>query len=147
MWKKVSMSRIRSGRMLLVSNNTGCTFSTAEQHYQHVHTWLQHYNNRCTATKQIYVRVPASADSIALRHAAAEWRPCNNRYLLPARPTAAACGSQMGQTDKRTSDRYTDPTPHTMRAHSHTFNGPFPGLPRWAGTRKVKQIWILLKQR
>ena len=22
----------------------------------------------------------------------------------------------------------------------------FPGLPRWAGTRKVKPIWILLKQ-
>ena len=30
--------------------------------------------------------------------------------------------------------------------HIHTFNGPFPGLPRWAGTRKVKPIWILLKQ-
>ena len=28
----------------------------------------------------------------------------------------------------------------------HPFNGPFPGLPRWAGTRKVKPIWILLKQ-
>jgi len=30
--------------------------------------------------------------------------------------------------------------------HTHPFNGPFPGLPRWAGTRKVKQIWILPKQ-
>ena len=30
--------------------------------------------------------------------------------------------------------------------HTHPFNGPFPGLPRWASTRKVKQIWILLKQ-
>ena len=30
--------------------------------------------------------------------------------------------------------------------HTHPFNGPFPGLPRWAGTRKVKPIWILLKQ-
>jgi len=30
--------------------------------------------------------------------------------------------------------------------HIHPFNGPFPGLPRWAGTRKVKPIWILLKQ-
>ena len=26
------------------------------------------------------------------------------------------------------------------------FNGPCPGLPGWAGTRKVKPIWILLKQ-
>ena len=33
--------------------------------------------------------------------------------------------------------------PHT---HTPPFNGPFPGLPRWAGTRKVKPIWILLKQ-
>jgi len=30
--------------------------------------------------------------------------------------------------------------------HTHLFNGPFPGLPRWAGNRKVKQVWILLKQ-
>ena len=32
------------------------------------------------------------------------------------------------------------PGQHT---HTHPFNGP---LPRWAGTRKVKPIWILLKQ-
>jgi len=30
--------------------------------------------------------------------------------------------------------------------HTHPFNGPFPGLPRWASTREVKPIWILLKQ-
>jgi len=32
--------------------------------------------------------------------------------------------------------------------YTHTpFNGPFfPGLPGWAGTRKVKPIWIFLKQ-
>ena len=30
--------------------------------------------------------------------------------------------------------------------HTHPFNCFFPGLPRWAGTRKVKPIWILLKQ-
>jgi len=30
-------------------------------------------------------------------------------------------------------------------AHTHVY-GHFPGLPRWAGTRKVKPIWILLKQ-
>ena len=36
----------------------------------------------------------------------------------------------------------------SYHTHTHTlpFNGPFPGLPRWAGTRKVKLIWILLKQ-
>ena len=38
--------------------------------------------------------------------------------------------------------------PHRTQqlTHTHPFNGPFPGLPRWAGTRKVKPIWILLKQ-
>jgi len=30
--------------------------------------------------------------------------------------------------------------------HTHTFNGPVPGLPGSVGTRKVKSIWILLKQ-
>jgi len=30
-------------------------------------------------------------------------------------------------------------TPHT-HTHTHPFNDPFPGLPRWAGTRKVKPI-------
>ena len=34
----------------------------------------------------------------------------------------------------------------TLRHYTHPLNGPFPGLPRWAGTRKVKPIWILLKQ-
>jgi len=36
-----------------------------------------------------------------------------------------------------------------MGTHTHThtrLTAPFPGLPRWAGTRKVKPIWILLKQ-
>jgi len=37
---------------------------------------------------------------------------------------------------------------HTRaRTHTHTrLMALFPGLPRWAGTRKVKPIWILLKQ-
>ena len=30
--------------------------------------------------------------------------------------------------------------------YTHQFNGPFPGLPGWAGTRKVKPICILPKQ-
>jgi len=35
---------------------------------------------------------------------------------------------------------------HT-HTHTHTrLTAPFPGLPGWAGTRKVKPIWILLKQ-
>ena len=34
---------------------------------------------------------------------------------------------------------------HT-HAHARPFSGPFLVLPRWAGTGKVKPIWILLKQ-
>ena len=37
---------------------------------------------------------------------------------------------------------------HTIYTHTHThlFNSLCPGVPRWAGTRKVKSIWILQKQ-
>ena len=35
----------------------------------------------------------------------------------------------------------------TLSTHTHTrLTALCPGLPRWAGTRKVKSIWILLKQ-
>ena len=34
----------------------------------------------------------------------------------------------------------------TQYTHRHLFNSPFPRQPGWAGTRKVKPIWILLKQ-
>ena len=33
-----------------------------------------------------------------------------------------------------------------LKTRTHPFNGFFPGLPGRAGTRKVKPIWILLKQ-
>jgi len=36
---------------------------------------------------------------------------------------------------------------HIMTTHAHTrLTAVCPGLPGWAGTRKVKPIWILLKQ-
>ena len=35
---------------------------------------------------------------------------------------------------------------YTQQQQQHPFNGPFQGLPRWAGTRKAKPIWILQKQ-
>ena len=43
------------------------------------------------------------------------------------------------------------PPPILWADNTHPFNGPLsfvccPGLPGWAGTRKVKPIWILLKQ-
>ena len=39
------------------------------------------------------------------------------------------------------------PWGHDICDHTHThLTALCPGLPRWAGTRKVKPIWILLKQ-
>ena len=41
------------------------------------------------------------------------------------------------------------PLPLTVSCFTHThthLTALCPGLPRWAGTRKVKPIWILLKQ-
>ena len=38
-------------------------------------------------------------------------------------------------------------TDHITHTHTHTrLTALCPGLPRWAGTRKVKPIWILLEQ-
>jgi len=34
----------------------------------------------------------------------------------------------------------------TVDIQKHLCNGHFPGLPGWAGTRKVKPVWISLKQ-
>jgi len=37
--------------------------------------------------------------------------------------------------------------PYLSVTYTHTrLTALFPGLPGWAGTRKVKPIWILLKQ-
>ena len=47
-------------------------------------------------------------------------------------------------TGHRCHRRYTHTRTHT---HTHTrLTALCPGLPGWAGTRKVKPIWILLKQ-
>ena len=38
-------------------------------------------------------------------------------------------------------------SPGNQHTHTHTrLTALFPGLPRWASTRKVKTIWILPKQ-
>jgi len=54
----------------------------------------------------------------------------------------------MSASNAANTQHTTHNTQHTTHTHTHTrpFNGPFPGLPGWAGTRKVKPLWILLKQ-
>ena len=68
------------------------------------------------------------------------------RYKCPFRTTAAriyADSSSLGL--KAVCVKITTKAQH-CRLHTHPFNGPFPWQHRWAGTRKVKPIWILLKQ-
>jgi len=44
-------------------------------------------------------------------------------------------------------DAYSKPNATHTHTNTHThLTALFPGLPRWAGTRKVKANWILLKQ-
>ena len=61
--------------------------------------------------------------------------------LLPRQLPAGAARRATDQAPRRRSRQVLD-----IGWHTHPFNGPFPGLPGWAGTRKVKPIWILLKQ-
>jgi len=55
-------------------------------------------------------------------------------------------GRSQSTFTSRTHDRWVASPALINIPHTHTFNGNFPGLPRWAGTRKVKPLWILLKQ-
>ena len=82
---------------------------------------------------------------------------CSATMQLPsteAKYGSAQCGSpnRSRVTEKKISSRYLQISklvfgPHT-HTHTHTrLTALFPGLPGWASTRKVKPIWILLKQR
>jgi len=66
-------------------------------------------------------------------------------YLPPGRGdipalTSAEAGTRL--SDPRGMQGWVD-----LHTHTHArLTALFPGLPRWAGTRKVKPIWILLKR-
>jgi len=54
---------------------------------------------------------------------------------------------QLSETAASRTHTHTHTHTHTRaRARTHPFNAICPGLPRLVGTRKVKPIWILLKQ-
>ena len=66
-------------------------------------------------------------------------------YLLAvAGMTASLASSQhlLKHNDECALNRWSHTHTHT---HTH-LTAPFPGLPGWASTRKIKPIWILLKQ-
>ena len=54
--------------------------------------------------------------------------------------------SKKKNTKGQTMSKMTQQLPLCTHTHTHPFNGPFPGLPRSAGIRKVKTIRILVKQ-
>ena len=83
----------------------------------------------------------------SVRHRQAH-RPCyiaNNRLHLLLCMYYQTCWTALGPECEY-------PLGHSIHSsmfytlHTHPINDPFPGLPRWAGTRKVKPICILLKQ-
>ena len=89
------------------------------------------------------------------------WYCLSNRLKLlkPSSSYARSCATADGPRDALCQSK-SCPLLHSHRnnthththarthahTHTHTFNGLCPGLPMWAGTRKVKPIWILLKQ-
>ena len=104
-------------------------------------------------TQQVGVQLPTYADNVALPTFA-----FSNLLISPAHQTHNSKPAALGwllwaQTG---TDRWTDTISfhHIISVHyassasnTHTrLTALFPGLPRSAGTRKVKPIWILLKQ-
>ena len=74
------------------------------------------------------------------------WRqPLNRKYITHCNVVQGDLATPVGNVHRELSGDWTSGSWDT-HTHTHTFNGPFLGLPGWAGTRKVKPIWILLKQ-
>ena len=78
-----------------------------------------------------FLRTPTPWHCPHSHAAATKCRPCSNRHLMPAGPTAGLLLLAHVRTDGRTPYRYTDPAPHTMRApdsankqRCYTFWGP-----------------------
>ena len=70
------------------------------------------------------------------------------RHLSLADATVAECSVKNVNHSFQVRRRITI-TSHHRHTHTHThtrLTALCPGLPGWAGTRKVKPIWILLKQ-
>ena len=113
------------------------------------HTKLRRWTSRLTSCGQEET-VPQSAvwcRLLADEDIRRKWRRRRRRrrscrqervFLLVDQRSSVLRPAQQGQLA-------TSPT-LVRNEHTHTFNGPLSGTPRWAGTRKVKPVWISLKQ-
>ena len=72
-----------------------------------------------------------------------------SRTALHAAVQSACSGVAQSRCRLSTHQHWTATTNYCWITHTHThtrLTALFPGLPSWAGTRKVKPCWILLKQ-
>jgi len=70
-------------------------------------------------------------------------------YILQRQDALLVTHADSVKLTEDTSDMVVNEESSHTHTHTHPFNGPLsgtPGLPGWAGTRKVKPIWILMKQ-
>ena len=72
------------------------------------------------------------------------WRVCRNYYAVSISLTTPILLSVRWCVSFRATHQFwfdiiADAINNRQHTHTHPFNGPFPGLPRWAGTRKVKK--------
>ena len=130
------------------------------------------FSVRCRSTSGAVVRWPEAASRRPRRPSPAGARGCRSRQWSPRclrgrrrcagataarlRPTCAAvarwpsAGRRATRWDEdwsSSSPLGTPPPPSAAHTRTHArLTALCPGLPRWAGTRKVKPIWILLKQ-
>jgi len=73
-------------------------------------------------------------------HSMAHWLSSNHLWSMETDHSNLLLGSMLLCCNAETKN-------HFIPKHTHTRLTAFcPGLPRWASTRKVKTIWILLKQ-
>ena len=96
--------------------------------FGYLHTHTHPFNGPLSGTTRVsrYQKGKTNLDFTGARDSEWQWNQLDHMQVCT-----------LLQTDNH-ANKYT---------HTHTrLTALFPGLPRWAGTRKVKPIWILLKQ-
>jgi len=99
-------------------------------------------------TDQGHVVLEAGSDLIQAQvdHTQPQW---NTVELVAHVERAEADGARhryVRRPKQRLCHVLTNSQPYTSKKQNTRLTALFPGLPGWAGTRKVKPIWILLKQ-